>query len=156
MGVYRRPAERRGVSYLTALPERSVTLPGTRSPMTGSDRRAWADHELALRSGRDWERRVTDRFREVIDDVEFPDRWPANDRLILDEAGTLWVRRPPAVDAATAAWDVLRADGTQRGTVALPAALDVHAVVNDRVYGVMKGEWDEDLVKTFVVRWGRS
>lgn len=74
-------------------------------------------------------------------------------RSSFDEAGELWVRRPPSIDATTAEWDVLRPDGVHRGTVALPAGLEVRAVARGSVYGVMKGEWDEDLVKRFEVRW---
>jgi hypothetical protein len=155
--AYRLPVATAGASDLAGPPARSIPLPGVRRPLTRSDRRAWAERQLALRSGPEKFRsgRLTNRFREVIDDIKFPDRWPAYDRLVLDKAGVLWVRRPPSVDDAEATWDVLRADGTRLGQATVPAALDVHAIVDGRIYGVLKGEWDEDLVKTFVVRWDR-
>jgi hypothetical protein len=132
---------------------RIIELPGSRRSFGRADRRGWRDVVLGERLGPDTPDDVARRLREVEDEIEFPGLWPAYDRMFYDSNGDLWIRRPAAFDAAEAEWDVLEPDGAFRATVALPAALVVHAVSDGRVYGVMKGEWDEDRVRRYDIRW---
>jgi hypothetical protein len=120
---------------------------------TRRDRNAWQKATLASRSGPNVGRRVIDRLRQAMDEIVYPEHWPAYDRLLFDTPGDLWARRPPAIGAAETTWDVMQIDGTRRGTVRLPAKLDVRVVSGDRVYGIAKGDWDEDLLQRFDVRW---
>lgn len=143
-----------GRAALQGPPLQVLRVPGTATPLARADRTWWERTVLARRTGPDAPAPVAERFREAGREIVFPATWPAYDRMVFDAEGELWVRRPPPGDAVEAAWDVIRRDRSHRGTVALPAALEVHRIVADAVYGVMKGAWDEDRVKRFKVRWG--
>lgn len=151
--LHQAPSGTPGTASWFRRPEKSLDLPGDRRPVTRSDRQAWERAQVAERTGPDVPQEVADRFREAVGETEISERWAAYDRLVFDSGGDLWIRRPPAVQAAEATWDVVRGDGSRRGTVTLPADLVVHAIVGGTVYGVIKGEWDEDLVRGFSVRW---
>lgn len=85
-----------------------------------------------------------------------PDHHPAFDRYRTDASGHLWVRR--TLDADRRAWDVFDPDGRYLGEVSADvdlSALTVHAITDDAVYGVLRGELDEPyVVRLAIVRGG--
>jgi 6-bladed beta-propeller len=58
---------------------------------------------------------------ELPDPPAIPQRKPAVDALVADEAGCLWVLRGSAPAASTVDWDVVDGDGRVLGTLTLPA-----------------------------------
>lgn len=151
----RRPTAGPTAAWFRDPPAGGLRLPASAREFTRQDREAWQDAAVASRTDPDAQRRErrARQLRDAMDEIEYPERWPAYDRLLFDADGDLWARRSPSIDAADAEWDIVRTDGTQRGTVRLPATLDVRVVSGGSVYGIETGDWDEDLVLRFDVQW---
>lgn len=87
---------------------------------------------------------------------EPPSALPHFERIVISRDDELWIQRP--VDAAdhpvTYRMDVFSRNGDRLGHVRIPQGLQVHSVVDDYLWGVRRGEYDEQYVVRFsVVRW---
>lgn len=133
-------------------PQRTLTLVEPMRPFTRADREWWQREFVDARLNPREPGPLDGELRTLRGSLTMPSHWAAYDRLAFAFDGDLWVRQPPG-SAATARWDVIRRDGTHRGTVRLPANLEIHAITRSGVFGVSAGEWDELYVKQFAVRW---
>lgn len=83
-------------------------------------------------------RAAMDRAGMSLDPSLVPEVHPAFTRLIVDDAGYLWVATPVAEGSATRALDVFQPDGRYLGVVHLPIAADIATlrISGDRTYWV--------------------
>jgi hypothetical protein len=117
-------------------------------PVTDADIEAYRNRWLGEENLTPSTRRL---YEDVLATVTYPATWPAFNALRSDEAGRLWARRPPRDADTLVSWDVFDGDGRLVRPVAVPKALDVHAITADAFYGVMRDELDVQYVKRFVL-----
>ena len=98
--------------------------------------------------------RATDIRRRIIErqyrDMEFPERFPAYARLLVDVPGNLWVqdyRRPGDEDRGV--WSVFGADGVQIAAVATAPGLHIYEIGEDYVLGKWLDELDVEHVMMY-------
>lgn len=84
-----------------------------------------------------------------LDQVQLPEHLPAFERLLVDDAGHLWVQRTPWPGDVPAEWDVFDAEGTMLGTVAMPARFRATHVGADFVLGIWQDEDDVEYVRMY-------
>ena len=76
--------------------------------------------------------------RGILDQLPFPDRYPALDRIRIDASGRVWVR---AYASADQQWYVFDEDGEFQAAITIPTALEVVAIERD----VILGQWTDEL-----------
>ena len=76
--------------------------------------------------------------RVILDQLPFPDRYPALDRIRIDASGRVWVC---AYASADQQWYVFDEDGEFQAAITIPAALEVVAIERD----VILGQWTDEL-----------
>lgn len=76
--------------------------------------------------------------------LELPEFWPPVDRLVVDEAGGIWLRRETRHDHAP--WEIRDDRGELTGVMVLPADEVVLAVAGDVVWTQRFDEWDVPLI----------
>lgn len=81
---------------------------------------------------------------KALDNVQLPEHLPAFERLLVDDAGNLWVQHTAWPGRPAVEWDVFDGQGTLLGTVRMPAGFRAtHAGAN-----FVLGVWtDEDGVE---------
>jgi hypothetical protein len=84
-----------------------------------------------------------------LDQVQVPEHLPAWERLLVDDAGSLWVQRMPWPGAVPPEWDVFDPDGEMLGTVRMPAGFRATHVGADFVLGVWTDEDDVEYVRMY-------
>ena len=84
-----------------------------------------------------------------------PDTLPAFVAVVDDALGDTWVRSfgSPADDGPDR-WIILRRDGTARGVVSLPAAIDVYEIGTDWILGGWTDDHDVEHVRMWRLRRG--
>lgn len=80
----------------------------------------------------------------ALDRLSVPERLPVWARMLVDDAGHLWVQRMPWPGYVQPEWDVFDADGRLLGAVGMPAGFRATHIGADFVLGVWK---DEDAVE---------
>jgi hypothetical protein len=86
----------------------------------------------------------------------FPDRMPAIDRLLLDAAGNLWVRRYRFDEQREQEWHVYDRDGKLAALCRVHAAFRITEIVSDQVLGVWRDSLDVETIRRFqLIRSGR-
>jgi hypothetical protein len=68
-------------------------------------------------------------------DNPFPEHAPAHGALLVDARGWLWVQEPPLPGTDSVSWAAYDDGGGRRGTLLLPAELDLLHIGDDRVIG---------------------
>lgn len=68
-------------------------------------------------------------------DNPFPEHAPAHGALLVDTRGWLWVQGPPLPGNDTVTWTAYDDAGERRGTLRLPAGLEVLHIGEDRLVG---------------------
>lgn len=84
-----------------------------------------------------------------LDDVQLPEHLPAFERLLVDDAGHLWVQRLPFPGDVPAEWDVFDGEGKMLGTVRMPAGFRATHIGADFVLGVWQDEDDVEFVRMY-------
>lgn len=85
----------------------------------------------------------------TLDEVQLPDQLPAFERLLVDDAGNLWVQRTAWPGPVPAEWDVFDAEGQMLGTVRMPAGFRATQIGADFVLGVWTDEDGVEYVRTY-------
>lgn len=88
--------------------------------------------------------------RTLRDQVPFPRFAPPVSGLVAGRDGTIWLRRED-LRAESVEWQVLSASGQTVGTLSLPGGLDVKRARSNRVWGVVRDEFDIPYVHTYAV-----
>lgn len=108
--------------------------------------------------------RLEEAYRQLAEDMIYPDSHPAFDRIVPDASGRLWVQRPQVEPPWSEAidynpvrphpsdWDLFDADGVWLGTLTLPARFRVMDVGTDYVAGVAKDDLDVEKVQVWGLR----
>ncbi len=93
----------------------------------------WIDRGIYMGPATVWD--------EWFDRMPVPQQRPAFDRLLLDDAGNIWVRRfDTALDSTVSpSWDVVAPDGRYRGVTMTPRGLEVMAVRASSMSGPGRG-----------------
>ena len=86
--------------------------------------------------------------RQRFADAPVRQSMPYFEAIATDDRGNVWLARPQERSGTARAWDVLSSEGRFLRTVALPAALAVHAIADGFVIGVSR---DEDGVEFVAV-----
>lgn len=76
----------------------------------------------------------------ALDEMEFPDTWPAFDRLLYDSEDRLWVRRPPKFGEPLANWDIYDRDLRYVAVGQLPGDVRMVKIRDGSVYGIATDE----------------
>jgi hypothetical protein len=84
---------------------------------------------------------------DVLDELEIPTTWPFFDRLQYDDAGRLWVRRPPGRGDVTARWDVFDESLVHVATAVVPNDMMVMEIAGDRIYSLYRDQLDIHFVR---------
>ncbi len=84
---------------------------------------------------------------------EPPVELPSFERVLISSSDEVWVQRAIAADDGQVAYrmDVFDRRGTPVGHLSIPPGLEVFSVVGDRLWGVRKGEFDEEYVVRFKI-----
>jgi hypothetical protein len=86
-----------------------------------------------------------------LDQVQLPDQLPAFERLLVDDAGNLWVQHTAWPGTVPPEWDVFDGEGTMLGTVRMPAGLRATHVGADFVLGVWTDEDGVEYVRMYTL-----
>ena len=86
---------------------------------------------------------------KALDRVQIPEHLPAFERLLVDDAGNLWVQQTAWPGRAPVAWDVFDPRGTLLGTVRMPPAFRATHVGGDFVLGVWTDEDGVEYVRMY-------
>jgi hypothetical protein len=84
-----------------------------------------------------------------LDQVELPERLPAFERLLVDDAGNLWVQHTAWPGNVQPEWDVFNGDGQMLGTVRMRAGFRATHVGGDFVLGVWTDEDGVEYVRMY-------
>jgi hypothetical protein len=87
-----------------------------------------------------------------LDQVALPDALPVFERLLVDDAGNLWVQRMSWPGDAQPEWDVFDGEGRMLGTVRMPAGFRAMHIGADFVLGVWKNEDDVEFVRMYALK----
>ncbi|MCG8468929.1 MAG: hypothetical protein MJB57_12115, partial [Gemmatimonadetes bacterium] len=151
-----------GESYDIALYEYDVGPPvrGADARMTGrltrdvenrratrSDQQRYTDR--LLESAGDFEM-VLRAYRKLLDELEFPDTWPAFRQIRFDDRGRLWVESEwPSAQATHSVWDVFDSAGTFVNSLTVAGDVDVSVIRGSYLYGIE----EDSLGVQYVKRW---
>ena len=89
------------------------------------------------------------QVRAVYKQVNFPAAWPTFQSVRIDRLGWLWAELYRASRKDAARWMVFDSTGVARGTVELPADLEVHDIGRDYVLG----RWLDSMRVEYVRRY---
>ncbi len=106
------------------------------------DRRVTDDEKALLAAAYPWGD-GTDAFEpdlkraaeNALAALEWPDTWPAFDRLVFDTAGRLWVRLPIPPGVGSHDWHVYDVDLDFLGVVSTPEGFEVFKITDQFIYG---------------------
>jgi hypothetical protein len=87
--------------------------------------------------------------RAVYQRVKFPDHWPTFQSVQIDRVGWIWAELYRPVRNEASRWMVFDTTGVARGTVEVPAELEVHDFGADYVLG----RWRDGLRVEYVRRY---
>ncbi len=105
-------------------------------PVDAAAIRAFEQRQLESSVTEAQERRWHQLFREW----SYPEVQPAYDRLLVDEAGNVWLRHFRPGKGSTIEWSVMDTGGRWLGTVELPADLDVKEIGTDYILALVTDE----------------
>ena len=108
-----------------------LTVGDGAAPLELTGRRQQAFIDDVVSGSRDPE--SSRRFYQRID---FPDRLPAFDRLIVDDQGDLWVRSFPEPGMPRARWHVFDPTGVERAQLQVPVQFEMSAVDDTSLLGI--------------------
>ena len=95
---------------------------------------------------------MQDGFRELVQDLPIPARWPPIGGMLTDDAHRLWVQEyRPAVDAETT-WHVFAADGLYVSEVKTPGGFTPMVIRHDQIAGTWRDELDVESVRLYRIR----
>jgi hypothetical protein len=126
---------------------------------------------VRMMTERDWEmggpppEEYVARLRRMLDQMIYPESFPAFDRLMLDRVGNVWARTTEEADLARyvptsswpvpsvpATWDVFDTTGVWLGSLELPARLHVSEIGDEYVAGVWLNELGVEFVHVYALR----
>jgi hypothetical protein len=122
----------------------TLSRPPDRLPLPG-----WA--HIEIEDHRSW---LEDRGNRSAPHLPIPpEELPAFERILISSRDEIWIQRPVAATSGRVSFrmDVFDRDGRPVGYLPIPEGLEVHSVVGDDLWGVRKGEYDEDYVIRFHV-----
>lgn len=90
-----------------------------------------------------------DRSARRWEDAPLPASWPAYERLLLDDAGNLWVEAFRRSPGAPRTWSVIGADGAWLGDVELPPTFELLEAGADHVLGRFRDELQQESVRVY-------
>jgi hypothetical protein len=126
---------------------RIVRLPGAADPVTDRD----LEQELQRRlDGAPPIEEVRAGIRATFMSTPVPDNKPYYDRLLVDGANHLWIRRGHSPEADE--WDVVAPDGRWLGTVRTPGGLEVNQIGDDFVLGLRANADGVKAVRSYPLR----
>ncbi|HEX2206760.1 MAG TPA: hypothetical protein VHG93_03705 [Longimicrobium sp.] len=86
-----------------------------------------------------------------LDKVQLPEHLPAFERLLVDDAGNLWVQRTPFPGSVPAEWDVFDGEGRMMATVRMPAGFRATHLGDDFALGVWTDEDGVEYVRMYAL-----
>lgn len=95
---------------------------------------------------------MQDGFRELVQDLPIPARWPPIGGMIADDAHRLWVQEYRSARDGEITWHVFAADGTYVDEVTTPGRFTPQAVRHDMIVGVWRDELDVQSVRLYRIR----
>jgi len=112
---------------LTTDPEVVASVPTDPIPITEADR------DSALSD-------IDDKLRAMVASA-LPETKPAFTDLVVDDTGTIWVKRPTETpDAETVSWWILNPESKTIRTTQLPADVELNVVRDGQAYGTTTTE----------------
>jgi hypothetical protein len=91
------------------------------------------------------------RYEASLEDASYASTMPAFYRLLLDDAGNLWVEdyKPPAERKLGSSWAVFDATGDWLGQVEMPAGLLAYQIGSNFVLGLWRDAEDVEYVRLY-------
>jgi hypothetical protein len=89
--------------------------------------------------------------RRQLEELPYPDVFPAHGVIMTDVAGHVWVQEYPKPWEASVAWSVFDDGFRWLGDVTLPAALEVYEIGEDYVLGKWRDELDVEHVGVYAL-----
>lgn len=112
-----------------------ITIPFASGPprsVTTSDR----EMLLRERTSEMWDKESRSNLRAVYAEADWGPTFPLLDRLMVDETGRVWIRRPNVSDDSLQTWTRLTASPADSMSVRIPRRFRVVAAQQDRLLGV--------------------
>ncbi|HUH13055.1 MAG TPA: hypothetical protein VMK65_08090, partial [Longimicrobiales bacterium] len=113
--------------------------------VTPADIQTYKDEQLAAMDGQS--QRFLESTRQVLEEMPYPQTFPAFRALQVDEDGHLWVAEERRPGDERSLWTVFDGEGRMLGQVELPEGLSVHAIGRDWVLGLWSDELDVEHVR---------
>jgi len=126
-----------GHGLRTVVRARHRPVPVTRTEIDGYKR-------TLVTIGAEGDARLRAQNAELLEKAPYPREMPPFTAISADADGNLWLQPPMTASAETLPWMVFAPDGRARGTVDLPAGLNVHDIGRDWVLGTVL---DDDQVE---------
>jgi hypothetical protein len=123
---------------------RRIRWSASAAPVTEEERSAFEEELLdSLPAER---LRITE---SLIRRIEYPERMPAYDKVLIDPSGHLWVEEYHWRRDDPATWLVFSPGGQVLGAVAMPTDLDIRQIGPNFVLGVAKDELGVERVRLY-------
>lgn len=88
---------------------------------------------------------MADAIASALADAGIPQVYPAHDRILVDDRGSIWLREdigPRRGTTEARHWDILDRQGRWLGVVTTPPRFDLHQVTDSRLVGIWRDEHD--------------
>ena len=95
------------------------------------------------------QRQLDSALVAALDSAPFPASMPVFERVLVDDAGFIWVELYSVRGDQPAEWSVHAPDGRWLGDVRVPARLEVHHIGTDAVYGVWRDPGEDPRVRAY-------
>jgi hypothetical protein len=125
--------------------ERLIRLDQPNLPVTSEDIERYKEERLAQAEDENTRRRALAR----MENMQFTETFPAYDGLLVDPAGSLWVREFRRPGAQQQRWKVFDGGGALLGTVEMPQELRAYQIGDDFVLGRWIDELDVEHVRLY-------
>jgi hypothetical protein len=87
----------------------------------------------------------------AIAEIRFPDRLPAQARILVDAAGAVWMQEyvVPGMEDSVTTWTVFDERDRWLGRMQLPARLQVTDIGTDYVFGIWRNDEDVQFIRKY-------
>jgi len=122
----------------------AIRFAGPAQPITDGDVQAYIDAQLQTRNSN-----YRRSFRRVMEDITFPQTYPAFAAVKADEDENLWIQETAEPGVNVLRWRVFTPDGVWLGSVTMPTRFRLHRIYADAVLGVWQDSLDVEHVRLY-------
>jgi hypothetical protein len=129
--------------------ERSMRRNVRGAPVTPEAIQAFTEARRAIPTSRGLQGSLDSALVAALDSAPFPRTMPVFERVLVDDAGSIWVENYTIRGDQPRVWSVFDEAGRWLGDVTTPPRFDVQYIARDAVYGVWRDGGDVPRVRGY-------